>query len=59
MPGDKISTEEARPRPDGDASTGYVVTGGFAEISPAGASVLAEEAIPATEASGPRSTAGS
>ena len=36
---------------DGGASTGYVVTGGFAEISPAGASVLAEEAIPATEAS--------
>ncbi len=30
---------------DGGASTGYVVTGGFAELSPAGTSVLAEEAV--------------
>ncbi|MEC9432947.1 MAG: ATP synthase F1 subunit epsilon [Pseudomonadota bacterium] len=36
---------------DGGASAGYLVTGGFAEISPAGASVLAEEAIPVADAS--------
>lgn len=36
---------------DGAVSTGYLVTGGFAEISPAGASVLAEEAIPVGDAS--------
>lgn len=30
---------------DGGSETAYVVTGGFAEISPEGASVLAEEAV--------------
>tara|TARA_Y100000815_G_scaffold230294_1_gene219993 strand:- start:20 stop:415 length:396 start_codon:yes stop_codon:yes gene_type:complete len=30
---------------DGGSETSYVVTGGFAEISPAGAAVLAEEAV--------------
>lgn len=36
---------------DGATTTAYLVTGGFAEISPAGAAVLAEEAIPAADAS--------
>ena len=36
---------------DGGSETAYVVTGGFAEISPAGAAVLAEEAIKKEEAS--------
>ena len=31
---------------DGGAATEYVVTGGFAEITPEGATVLAEEALP-------------
>lgn len=30
----------------------YVVTGGFAEVSPAGATVLAEQAVPRAEVSG-------
>lgn len=30
---------------DGSSSTEYFVTGGFAEVSPAGAAVLAEEAV--------------
>ena len=30
---------------DGGSETAYIVTGGFAEISPEGASVLAEEAV--------------
>jgi F-type H+-transporting ATPase subunit epsilon len=34
--------------PEGDAA--YVVTGGFAEISPEGTSVLAEKAMPVAEA---------
>jgi F-type H+-transporting ATPase subunit epsilon len=33
-------------------STAYVVTGGFAEITAAGVSVLAEQAVPLEEASG-------
>lgn len=36
----------------GSESTEYVVTGGFAEISPEAAAVLAEEAIPKSEATG-------
>ena len=35
---------------DGGSETAYVVTGGFAELSPAGASVLAEEAVKLEEA---------
>lgn len=34
------------------SKTSYVVTGGFAEISPDGASVLAEEAVKTEEATG-------
>ncbi len=33
-----------------DGGDAYVVTGGFAEISPAGASILAERAVPRAEA---------
>ncbi|MDF2231091.1 ATP synthase F1 subunit epsilon [Albimonas sp. CAU 1670] len=36
---------------DGGSETAYVVTGGFAEISPAGAAVLAEEAVKKDEVS--------
>ncbi len=35
---------------EGGSKTDYVVTGGFAEISPAGVSVLAEEAVQTSEA---------
>ena len=35
---------------EGGSKTAYVVTGGFVEISPAGASVLAEEAVTTEEA---------
>jgi F-type H+-transporting ATPase subunit epsilon len=35
-----------------NGSTAYVVTGGFAEITAAGVSVLAEQAVPLEEASG-------
>jgi F-type H+-transporting ATPase subunit epsilon len=35
-----------------DGTQAYVVTGGFAEISATGVSVLAERAIPLTEATG-------
>jgi F-type H+-transporting ATPase subunit epsilon len=35
---------------DGGSETRYVVTGGFVELSPAGASVLAEEAVETSEA---------
>jgi F-type H+-transporting ATPase subunit epsilon len=34
-------------------ATAYVVTGGFAEITAAGVSVLAERAVPLEEANGP------
>jgi len=36
-----------------EGTQAYVVTGGFAEISATGVSVLAERAIPLTEATGP------
>ena len=36
---------------DGGSETTYIVTGGFAEISPEGASVLAEEAVKRDEVS--------
>jgi F-type H+-transporting ATPase subunit epsilon len=36
----------------GSDTTEYVVTGGFAEISPEAAAVLAEEAVPKAEANG-------
>ena len=35
-----------------NGSTAYVVTGGFAEITAAGVSVLAEQAVPLEEATG-------
>ncbi len=35
-----------------ESTTDYVVTGGFAEITPAGTSVLAEKAMPLDEAKG-------
>ena len=35
-----------------EGTQSYAVTGGFAEVSPAGASVLAERAMPASEMSG-------
>jgi F-type H+-transporting ATPase subunit epsilon len=35
-----------------NGSTAYVVTGGFAEITAAGVSVLAEQAVPLDEANG-------
>ena len=34
----------------GSDTTEYVVTGGFAEISPTGATILAEQAVPRGEA---------
>jgi F-type H+-transporting ATPase subunit epsilon len=37
---------------DGGAITDYAVTGGFAEITPEGTSVLAERAIPVTDLTG-------
>jgi len=37
---------------DGAGSTDYAVSGGFAEVTAGGASVLAEKAMPAAEATG-------
>jgi len=36
-----------------EGTSAYIVTGGFAEISPSGVSVLAERAVPVGELTGP------
>ncbi len=36
-----------------EGTSAYIVTGGFAEISPSGVSVLAERAVPVAELTGP------